>query len=580
MRRGSIALGFVGAAWAALSWMGCATGVEIDPNGDGGDGGESTTSTSGGGQAGVGGQGGSGIPVDCLNALECAALGGPCSIGTCVNGKCESAPANQFGSCDDGLFCTENDVCEDGQCVGGTQRYCSSLDNCHVGVCDEDLDTCKNIAGNDGGQCDDGDNCTGTGYCSAGVCNKGSQVDCSIFNGPCSVGICDPASGCKAQSVNEGTPCDNGQFSPCSYGQCKAGTCLSLPMNDGAACDDGDFNPCSQGTCQNAQCVSAPSAEGDPCDDQMFNPCTWGTCQMGLCISGPANNGAFCDDFQFCTIGETCLNGACLGGKPNPCAPPGGCWIATCDENFDVCNAMPGNNGAACDDGNLCTDGTVCSNGACIGGAPVNDGAMCNDGASCTNGEFCTAGVCGGGMGPTIYFADDFSDNAQGWSLGAEWQIGFAMPSSNGVFGADPAADHSSTADNGVAGVVIGGNASTNLHSYYWLESPPFNTQNAAGQVIFGFYRWLNSDYDPYMHNAVEVWNGVQWINLWTSGGPPGVEDSPPNGMGWTYISYDVTAYKNAGMRVRFGFDITSAGVYTIGSWNLDDVLVASTTCP
>ena len=32
--------------------------------------------------------------------------------------------------------------------------------------------------------------------------------------------------------------------------------------------------------------------------------------------------------------------------------------------------------------------------------------------------------------------------------------------------------------------------------------------------------------------------------------------------------------------RDRFGFDITSAGVFTIGSWNVDDVLVAAGACP
>ena len=37
------------------------------------------------------------------------------------------------------------------------------------------------------------------------------------------------------------------------------------------------------------------------------------------------------------------------------------------------------------------------------------------------------------------------------------------------------------TADNGVAGVVIGGCAPTNLHPYYYLESPTINT--AIGSV-------------------------------------------------------------------------------------------------
>jgi hypothetical protein len=33
-------------------------------------------------------------------------------------------------------------------------------------------------------------------------------------------------------------------------------------------------------------------------------------------------------------------------------------------------------------------------------------------------------------------------------------------------------------------------------------------------------------------------------------------------------------------MKVRFGFDIGSSGVYTVSSWNVDDVMVASVACP
>jgi hypothetical protein len=521
----------LGAAFAiavAPAWVGCAAGVtgggfDEDDEGGGGQGGES----SGEGGSGSGGfdaaaSSSTGAPSSCTEASDCGFLASSCTIGACVNGVCQRVASNEFGSCDDGLYCTEDDVCVARECAGGLPKFCPSLDSCHLGVCDEELKTCKNIAGNDGAQCEDGDACTNTGQCVAGACKKGSQIDCSIFDGACSIGACDPAVGCKPIPKNNGAACDDGKASPCSTGQCVEGACTSVAVNNGGACDDG----------------------------------------------------------LFCTIKEKCNNAKCEGGEPNPCAPPGGCWIASCDENFDQCSAVPGNNGLACDDGSNCTEGSVCNNGACQGGAPVNDGAACDDGSVCTTGESCSAGLCTGGTGITIYFSEDFADNAAGWTLGPEWQIGFATASVGGAHGADPAVDHSPTADNGVAGVVIGGNASQNLHSYYYLESPVIDTSVAAGQVHLGFYRWLNSDYDPFMHNSIDVYNGSQWINLWTTGQFPGIEDSPPNGAGWTFVTHNLTAYKSAQMRVRFGFDVASGGVFSIGSWNIDDVLIAEQACP
>ncbi|XXY46550.1 hypothetical protein WME91_41775 [Sorangium sp. So ce269] len=130
-------------------------------------------------------------------------------------------------------------------------------------------------------------------------------------------------------------------------------------------------------------------------------------------------------------------------------------------------------------------------------------------------------------------------------------------------------ADHTGSDDNGVAGVVLGGNASTAEHGLYYLESPPFDTSGAAGDVSLGFYRWLNSDYAPFMHNTVEVFDGASWVTLWASGASPGINDTS-----WTLVTHDLTPYKNAATRVRFGFDVTSSGAYTIGSWNIDDVFV------
>lgn len=469
----------------SIGGVGCARAITL----------EGTGSTGGdGGSGGTGGTGGSATTTTtshdgtCVLADDCLDFSGTCVVGTCINGQCTTQPANELGACDDGLFCTTNDSCQNGLCIGGPTLTCPGSDACHVGACDELTDTCGVQPGNNGAQCDDNDPCTYFGSCSNGVCSKGPAIDCSFLNSECAIGTCDPVAGCK-----------------------------SVPVNDGQACDDG----------------------------------------------------------QFCTTNDSCQAGVCSGGAALPCAPPGGCYVGTCDEIADTCTAVPGNDGAACDDLSPCTDGTTCLAGLCTNGTPVNDGAACDDGTSCTMGETCAAGLCTNGAGPTVYFSEDFKDNSKGWTLGPEWQIGSATVSIPGSGNPDPGEDHTASIDNGIAGVAIGGNAQTVLHDFYWLESPTFDTSIAAGPVIFGFFRWLNSDYDPYMHNKVEVYDGAQWVNLWTTGSFPGIEDAA-----WTFQEFDVTAYKNAGMRVRFGFDIASGGVYTIGSWNVDDVLIASAACP
>ena len=500
-------LGSAGCAQQVDVETGGAGGTTAGGGGSGGSGGATTTSTSSSTPAG-----------DCTTSDDCLDLNGQCVLGACVEGQCVAQPANQFGACDDGLFCTTADSCQNGACVGGSQLACAGDDACSIGVCDEATDTCVIQAGNNGAQCDDGDPCTYFGTCQNGVCNKGSPVDCGFLDADCTQGICDPIDGCKA-----------------------------IPVNPGSPCDDGINNQCAQGVC-------------DP--------------EEG-CKSVPVNDGLPCDDGLFCTTGDACEAGTCAGGSALPCAPPGGCFVGTCDESFDTCVAVPGNDGASCEDGSPCTTGTTCAAGACTGGIPTNDGMACDDGTSCTTGEFCAAGLCSGGSGPTIFFAEDFKDNSKGWTLGQDWEIGPAKASMAFIGNPDPAMDHSPSSDNGVAGVVIGGDAPTNLHPYYYIESPIFDTSAASGQVILGFYRWLNSDYDPYMHNRVEVYNGNQWITLWTTGPAPGIMDSS-----WTYQQFNLTNYKNPSMRVRFGFDIGSQGVFNIGSWNIDDVLVASQPCP
>src|SRR6185503_12368979 len=107
-------------------------------------------------------------------------------------------------------------------------------------------------------------------------------------------------------------------------------------------------------------------------------------------------------------------------------------------------------------------------------------------------------------------------------------------------FGTDPAADHTPTADNGIAGVAIGGNIPIVVTPWTYMTSPVINLSAASGSVWLEFWRVLNSDYPNFMDSKVEVWDGSMWVLLYSMTPNVLVED-----MAWTLESYDVTAYKN-----------------------------------
>lgn len=158
--------------------------------------------------------------------------------------------------------------------------------------------------------------------------------------------------------------------------------------------------------------------------------------------------------------------------------------------------------------------------------------------------------------------------------MDTDWQIGVATLSSGESYGSpDPDADTSESLDEGIAGVVIGGNAPTGLHDYYYLTSPSFDTSAATGPLWVEFQRWLNSDYTPYMQNIVEVFDGQDWNAVWESGST-GIQDDA-----WQTVRLDMAAHKSADTKLRFGFRIGSSGVFTVSQWNIDDVIVANTLC-
>lgn len=261
---------------------------------------------------------------------------------------------------------TEADAGPDGN-VPDVMVDCSSADDCNAfdDTCNEGI--CVNGSclqqGKDFASCDDGDPCTENDACQGGVCLGGTPKFCDAAD-PCHVGVCNPATGgCDFVAGNEGAQCDD--QNPCTYtGFCSSGVCLL----------------------------------GTPVDCTLFDSqCTVGVCdQVTGCYAAATNENGGCDDNQYCTINDKCVAGDCVGAA-NTCTAPGDvCMIGSCDEGLDQCVAVPGNDGAACDDGNLCTGNETCLNGLCQGGQPANNGVACDDANGCTSGTTCANGTCTG----------------------------------------------------------------------------------------------------------------------------------------------------------------------------------------
>ena len=380
--------------------------------------------------------------------------GEKCQLGTCVGGtkascadtnpctddacdpKLGCAHAPNQAACNDGKFCTVDDVCSGGQC-GGAARDCTGAGGaCTVGLCDEAAQGCQAVAAADATACDDGQQCTGNDQCTAGACQGAfllgcckTDTDCADDN-PCTKDWCETSSGAclHAAAGLEGAACDDGEWCTVSDA-CKGGACTGAPRSCAEA-----SGPCALGSCDESadQCEPVAINEGGPCPDE-GNPCTDDLCQLAACAHPP--NAKPCDDGKACTFNDTCGGGACNGtvygcddGLPctsDACDGKGGCATALTAGSCLVggtCRAAgapePGNPCLVCDpakatsalspsaDGVACaTDGNPCTADTCAAGACVHPFTTmpCDDQNPCTQGDMCGGGQCAG----TAYQCND-----------------------------------------------------------------------------------------------------------------------------------------------------------------------------
>jgi len=306
----------------------------------------------------------------CENGPECAntcnedadscflPYGQPCTADTnqCTDdlcdgsGACVHPPYTEATMCDDGLFCTDTDICVLGKCTP-IGNPCETGPEC-ANTCNEDADDCftpqETPCTDDGNVCTD-DECDGSGDCS--------------------------------HTPNQ-DPCDDGLFcngtDTCEDGECSAHAeedpCLTGPECNNGTCNDVDDN------------CFVP--EGTSCTDD-GNVCTDNECDgLGNCT--PVSNHAPCDDGLFCNGTDTCNGGSCKLHTGDPCGDAGECTLA-CDEGNDVC-AIP--SGTPClSDGNPCTN-DVCLNGECTH-STVPGCQVCSDDNDCDDSNLCTVDGCG-----------------------------------------------------------------------------------------------------------------------------------------------------------------------------------------
>ena len=483
--------------------------------------------------------------------------------------------------CDDGSVCTSGDHCAGGACVGEVMD-CGDGNPCTTDTCDP-VDGCAHVVSSQ--PCDDGNPCTADDTCAGGIC-VGTGVSCDDGSA-CTTDSCDPGSGC----VNTTVVCDDGDA--CTADSCDpAQGCLAVPVT----CDDQDA--CTSDSCDPAQGCVHPALD---CDDGSV--CTSDGCdpaQGCVYIDVDCDDGNPCTE-DACTSVSGCLHSAtnCSDGEPctvDTCDPAQGCVHAAlvCDDG-DLCTVDACAQGQGCVTTPLdCDDGDPCTEDACQAGVGcVHPLLSCDDGDPCSV-DTCdpilgcqhsgTVEVCDGidndcnglvddlpGVAPTIWFLETFANNGQAWTLDPSWAIGATAVSAGQEYGGpDPAHDATDTSDDGVAGVVPGGNTPKDLHGFYYLTSPVVDVSGAPGAVHVGYRRWLNSDYAPFMTNTVEVFDGAAWQVVWQTAEPPAVQDSE-----WMRVSHDLTAYKNKDLRVRFGYAVESAGVFSVAGWNVDDVVIS-----
>jgi hypothetical protein len=263
----------------------------------------------------------------CGNACTAPANG----TNTCTSGGCVIACNSGYKLCK-GLCIPSGNCCLDSECTFPPNDCTVQVGTCKAGSCDYRTITCpavdcKNPPMCSKGTCVYSDKTVGTPCGTTGCytatggtpptcqldgssmiyCN-GTPKDCSMYNGPCTKGVCDATSGaCGPSPINDGMTCssDACQISP----TCVGGQCVGMPKDCPAPpqCHISTCDPAS-GSC-NSDKVSPESASCVLDDCHANSHCD----VNGNCVGDVKQDGTPCLAPPTCSSGNAlCVNATCI----------------------------------------------------------------------------------------------------------------------------------------------------------------------------------------------------------------------------------------------------------------------------
>jgi hypothetical protein len=339
-------------------------------------------------------------------AIVPEADGGSAAVGT-GDGGMPDPPMTDSGTVIN-LICGDG-ICSNGETPATCWQDCGT--QCGDNVCNgsETCETCET----DCGLCEPPD--PGEGYCGDGWCSLGETTatcwqDCGSL---CGDGACNSIEDCANCELDCGVcEMDGGSMDPTNDAGVEEEDCKG-PNVIGNPCDDGDL-----GT-RNDICVADGLCQGEPFECQLKE------CQVSSTPNGTscdivwAAENSICEDGLFCTVDDKCIGGLC-SGEPRDCSSfSNQCRDAYCHETLNICGQANKPDGDDCDDDLYCTVGDSCFSGQCVGEArdcseeddqcnrgkcneteescekrALTSGTACEDGDYCSVDDTCLEGVC------------------------------------------------------------------------------------------------------------------------------------------------------------------------------------------